>query len=269
MRPIWTGAISFGLIHIPVKLFAATRERTPKFGYVRKKDLCPIGYAKICKSTGEEVTWEEIAKGYQYEQGDIVLLTDEDFKAASPEKSNIIQIEEFVDADKIDPIYFVKPYYIGPDRKSDKVYTLLLEAIKRSGKVGIGKFVLKTKEQLVGLKAEKNMLVLDIMRFKEEIRKPTDEVLAKKGELSEKELMMAIKLIEHMSGPFRPEKYHDTYSEELEELIEKKRKGKKVYPKKTPAKGTKVPDLMNVLRASLESMHKTQKASKESRKVKA
>jgi len=260
MRNIWEGAISFGLIHIPIKLYGATKNRAPKLEYLRQGDLCRIGYVKVCKATGEEVPWDKIVKGYKYKEGDYVVLTDEDFKKASPVKTQVIEITDFVDEEDIDPMYFVKPYYVGPVHHSDKVYRLLLEAMKRSGKLGIGKFVMKSKEQLVALKAEKDFLVLNELRFPEEIKEPVDDVTPKTSELSEQELGMAIKLIEKMSVPFKPQKYHDTYTDELEEIIEAKAKGKTPKIKKVKiSKATKVPDLMSTLRASLHATVKHRK----------
>lgn len=259
MRPIWAGAISFGLIHIPIKLFSASKERAMKFEYLRKKDLCPIGYVKVCKSTGEEVPWGDVVKGYKYGEGDFVVLTDEDFKDAAAKKSEVIEIEDFVDEKEIDPIYYSKPYYLGPDSKSDKVYNLLLAALKRTKKIGIGKFVLKAKEHLVALKGEKDVLMIMTLRLNDEIRPPTKEVTPKRTELSERELVMAMKLIDKLSGTFDPSKYEDTYSEKLEEIIEEKAKGKRKvtrHKKTARTKATKVPDLMATLKASLEAHHK-------------
>jgi DNA end-binding protein Ku len=261
MRPIWTRAISFGLLHIPVKLYSASKERALKFEYLRKQDLCPIGYVKVCKNNGEEVPWKDIVKGYQYQNGDFVILTDADFKQAALEKSGVIDIEEFVDEQEINPLYYVKPYYVGPDHKSDKVYNLLLEVLKRSRKVGIGKFVLRTKEHIVGLKAEGDILVLNTLRMSEEINQPTAEIKPKNVEISEQELDMAVKLIDKMSTHFKPEKLKDDYTEKLEEIIEAKAHGtlKKVKGVKLP-EATKVPDLMSTLKASLEQAQKKVKA---------
>jgi DNA end-binding protein Ku len=264
MRALWEGAISFGLIHIPVKLYTASQDRPLKFQYLRKSDQCQIGYVRVCKDSGEEVPWGDIVKGYQYQKGDYVILHDEDFRSADAKKSEVIEIEDFVDEAEIDQIYYDKPYYIGPAHKSDKVYNLLLEALKKTGKVGIGRFVLRTKEQLVALKAEKDILVLNVLRFNDQIKKPAGEMLPEHSELSERELILAMKLIDKLSGHFKPEKYHDTYTEKLEEIIEAKAKGKK--PKITKyekAKDTTVPDLMATLKASLEKTHIARKKVKQ------
>jgi DNA end-binding protein Ku len=262
MRNIWEGAISFGLIHIPVRLYSASKERTPKFQYLRKSDLCPIGYIKVCKSTGDQVPWQNIVKGYEYQDGDYVILSDEDFKRADPEKTQVIAIEDFVDQEDIDPKYFVKPYYVGPQKTADKVYTLLLEALKKTKKVGIGKFVMRTKEELVAVVAEKDMLMVNVLRFPEDLKKPVPEVHPKKTPVSAKELHMAIELIDKLSAPFSPGKYHDTYTDELEKVIKAKQKGKTFHIKSKKAHApTKVPDLMATLLKSLHTARKKEHAN--------
>lgn len=263
MRAIWEGAISFGLIHIPVKLYTAAQDRPMKFQMVREKDLCPVGYVRVCKATGEEVPWDQVVKGYEYQKGDIVILHDEDFQKADSKKSEVIEIKDFVDAKEIDSKYYEKPYFVGPEHKSDKVYNLLVEALKKSNKVGIGTFVMRNKEQLVGLKAEGEMLILNILRFNDELKTPATDVKPEHSELSEKELMMAIQLIDSMSGHFKPEKYHDTYYEKLEEVVDAKVHGKKIKaPKITKFKSTEVSDLMATLKASLQATHKKKTSTK-------
>jgi len=264
MRALWEGAISFGLIHIPIRLFTASKSRPLKFEYLRKSDQCKIGYVRVCKDSGEEVPWDQIVKGYQYQKGDYVILNDEDFKQADLKRSEVIEVEDFVDQNEIDPLYFETPYYVGPEHKSDKVYTLLLEALKKSGKVGIGKFVMRNKERLFALKADKNVLMLQTLRFTDEIKKPDQEILPQTKDLSEKELMMAIQLIDKLGGHFHPEKYHDTYNEKLEEIIDAKAAGKKPKVKKYHIKTTEVPDLMATLRASLAATHKKYSGQKSS-----
>ncbi|MGL5831119.1 MAG: Ku protein [Candidatus Altimarinota bacterium] len=267
MRALWEGAISFGLIHIPVKLYTASQDRPLKFQYLRKADQCKIGYVKVCKSTGEEVAWDSVVKGYEYQKGDYVILSDADFKMADAKRSEVIEIEDFVDEKEIDPIYFEKPYYIGPEHKSDKVYNLLLEALKKTRKVGIGKFVMRNKEQLIALKAEKDLLILNVLRFEEEIKKPAAEIIPKHTELSERELIMAMKLIDKLSGHFKPGKYQDSYTEKLEAIIEAKAKGKKPKLQKIKHfKSTEVPDLMATLKASLENTHSKHSSNSKAKK---
>lgn len=263
MRNIWSGSISFGLIHIPIKLYSATKNKSLNFDFLRKKDLCPIGFARICKLTGEEVPYKDIVRGYEYEKGDYVVLQDEDFKRANPKKTQMIEITEFVDEEQVDSKYFVKPYYVGPDKNADKVYTLLMEALKRTRKVGIGKFVFRTREQLVALKAEDDILMLQELRFEDEIKEPPEEAHTQNVDLSEPEIDMAIKLIGHLTGVFKPQKYHDTYNEQLIDLIEKKAHGKLKSAKKAPVKKPEpVPDLMAALKESLKDAKKKKQTVK-------
>ncbi len=263
MRPIWTGAISFGLLHVPVKLYTAVRDRTLKFELLRKKDLCPIGYVKVCKNTGEEVAWNDIVKGYQYEKGDFVILTEQDFKEAAVDKAGLIVIEEFVSEKEIDSLYYVKPYFVGPDKRSDKVYNLLLEVLRRTKKIGVGKFVLRTKEYAVALKARKDLLILDTLRLKEETLEAPAEIKSKNQEISEQELQMAIKLIEEMTVPFQTDILRSDYLENLERVIAEKAKGKTVKAAKSKTgKATPVPDIMATLKASLQSAQQKNQQSK-------
>ena len=250
MRSIWSGAISFGLIHIPVKLYSASQDQGINFDYLRKQDLCRVQYARVCRSTGEEVPWKDTVKGYEYQKGDYVVLTDEDFKKASPKKTNTIDIADFADEDEIDPKFFEKPYYLEPEKKATKAYILLREALKRSKKVGIARFVLKSKEHMAVLKAEDNILVLNQMRFANEIRKP-DELEVPNEDVNKRELDMAVKLIDQLTTHFKPEDYKDTYTKELQELIDQKVKGEAPKVKKETQEPTEVKDLMESLRASL------------------
>lgn len=255
MRPIWSGAISFGLIHIPVKLYTAVKESTLDLDMLRKGDLCPIRYVRVCRATGEEVPYEDIVKGYEYRKGDYVILQDEDFERANVKKTQTIEILNFTDQSGIDPKYLEKPYYIEPAKEAKKAYALLREALKKSGRVGVARYVLKTREHLGILKPEGDVIILDQMRFDREVIKPEGLDLPEE-EVSKRELDMAIKLIDQLAEPFRPEEYHDTYMEELKQLIEEKAKGKlrKVRKEKAPERG--VVDLMAKLRESLDQARK-------------
>lgn len=260
MRSFWSGAISFGLIHIPIKLYKATEERGLDFDLLRKKDMCPIGYEKVCKITGEKVSKDEIVRGYEYQKGDYVILKDDDIKKAFPKRTQTLEIVEFVDQNDIDAMYFEKPYYVEPEKGAEKVYALLREALKKSKKVGIARFVIRNLEHLAIIKPEKDLIILDQIRFPSEIRKPQDLRIPKNQEISEKELDMAIKLIDELSEPFIPEKLKDTYTEELKEVIEEKAKGKMVKPREeTPPRIAEIEDIMAKLKQSLE--HAKQKAS--------
>lgn len=259
MKKIWTGTISFGLIHIPVNLYSATAsEDKLKFHYLRKGDLCPIQYVKVCRNNGQEVPYEDLVKGYEYQKGDYVILDDKDFKKAEKEKWQTIEIMEFVDAGEIDEKFFEKPYFLEPTKEAQKAYDLLNEALKKSKKAGIAKFVLRRKEHLAALQSDGEVIVLNQMRFPEELRSPDELNLPQKKQYTQKELDIALQLIAQLSEPFEPEKYHDTYTETLKEIIEKKKKGQTVHlkEKKAPAT-TEAPDIMAALRASLEKARQT------------
>ena len=254
MRAIWTGSLSFGLVNIPVKLFSASESSAGlSFDMLHKEDLSPIRYARICREDGKELPWEEIVKGYEYQKGDYIVLTDEDFKKAAPEKTQAIDIVEFVDEKEIDLRYFEKPYYLEPDKKAGKPYALLREALTRSGKVGIAKFVMRNRERLAALKPVGKVLVLEQMRFQADLREPAGLNLPE-ATTEKKEIEMALALIDQLTTHFVPEDFHDTYTEELEEIIESKARGKEIRPAKAAAvKNTEVKDLMATLKASLEA----------------
>lgn len=259
MRPLWTGAISFGLIHIPVKLYSAVIERSLDLDMLRKDDLCPIRYARICRDTGEEVPWEDIVKGYEYKKGDYVVLEDEDFRRADVAKTQTIDVVSFVNVGEVDSVYLEKPFYLEPVKEAGKAYALLREALKKTGRAGLALFVLRNRQHLALLKPEGDLLILNQMRFASEIRMPEGLNLPHETEASKKEIDMAIKLIDELSEPFKPEQFHDTYREELERVIEEKARGKTPEPKGEPPIPTAVPDLMAKLRESLEAARKKKK----------
>jgi DNA end-binding protein Ku len=262
MRSIWSGALNFGLINIPVKLYSAVEEKELRFHFLHKEDLSPIRFAKVCRSDGREVPFDDIVKGYEYQEGDYIVLTDEDFKQANPKKTKTIEIAEFVEEKDIDPIYFERPYFLEPDKNAEKPYALLREALKRSKKVGIAKYVIRNKEHLGAVKVRGKVLVLDQMKFKEEIRDPKELKTPGTESVGGKELEMAIKLIDQLTEKFKPEEFKDTYTEELEELISEKAKGHRPKGKQKAPQLTKVSDLMDVLRASLERERKKTTSSK-------
>ena len=260
MRSIWSGAISFGLVLIPVKLYTAVQESTLDLDMLRKQDLCPIRYARVCRDTGEEVPYEDIVKGYQYRKGDYVVLEDEDFRRANVRKTQTIDIVEFVNQGEIDPKFIEKPFYLEPTKQARKAYALLREALRKTGKVAVGRFVLRNREHLVVLRSEEDIIVLDQMRFADEIRKPAGLDLPAKDEASDRELDMAIKLIDQLTAPFQPEQFHDTYKEELERVISEKAQGKTPESEEQQPIPTEVPDLMAKLRESLEQAQKQKSA---------
>lgn len=250
MHSLWNGSISFGLVNIPVSLYTASQDRELTFHLLHKSDHSPIRFARICKSDGQEVPNEEIIKGYEHKKGEYKFLDEKDFQRANIRKSKSIEIFEFIDEAEIDPMYYEKPYFVEPQR-SDKAYAILREALKRTKKAGLAKFVLQHKEQLGIVRASGDMLMLVQVRFSEELRSPKGLHLPDvKG--TEKEIRAAIQLIERQGGTFRPTRYHDEYSKELRTLLGKKGKGKRVAIRKSVEPvATKASDLMAELERSL------------------
>ncbi len=255
MRAIWKGSISFGLVNIPIALYPATRREDLKFRLLRAKDLSPVNYKRVAEVDGKEVPWDEIVKGYEYEKGKYVVLKDEDFQRVDLEATQTVDIQDFVDEEEIDPMFFYKPYYLEPQKGGDKAYVLLRDALEDSKKVGIAKVVIKTRQYLAGVKAEDGVLVLELMHFAEELAEADKLHVPKKIEPGKREMNMAKSLIDSMSAKWNPEKYRDDYREALMEVIEEKVEagGKEIgeKPKKAP-KPTKVIDLVSVLQQSLE-----------------
>jgi DNA end-binding protein Ku len=261
MRAIWSGSISFGLVNIPVKLFSATQEQQLDFDMLSKKDLAPIRYARISTSTNKEIPWKEIVKGFEIKKGKYVVITDEDFQKASPEKSKAIDIVQFVLEKEIDPIYYDKPYYLAPDKGADKSYFLLLKALEQSKKVAVAEFMLRNRNHICALKPYKNVLLLDQMRYASEIREVPEISDAKKEKITPKEVELALKLIDQLSEKFNPKAFKDTYVESLKKVINAKAAGKTIAtpaPRKTTAD---VKDLMSVLKQSLSTTSSKRKVA--------
>jgi DNA end-binding protein Ku len=259
MRPIWTGAIGFGLVNIPVKLYSATQSSSLDLDMLDKKDHANIKFMRVNEKTGKEVKWEGIVKGYKY-NNDYVILDDKDFEAASAKKTKTIEISDFVKEDEISSIYYETPYYIEPDKSGTRAYELLLQALKKTGKVGISTFVMRSKESLAVLRPDEGVLVLNRIRFEEDIRDPKELTLPEHTTVKAAELQMAVSLINQLSGKFDVSKYKDTYREELLKLIHAKAKGKKIEVPKMKVVHSKTQDLMSQLKASLETP-KRKKAS--------
>lgn len=251
MRSLWTGAINFGLVSIPVKLYTAVRESHLHFNFLRRSDLCPIGYTKVCRKTGEEVPPEEIVRGYEYQKGDFVVLDEKDFEKADVEKNYAIVIEDFVLEKEIDIKYAEKPYYVEPEKAGHQTYALFREALNESKKVGIGKFVLKDKEHLVMIKAQGNIIIANLLRFESEIVDPSSLDIPGKTKIPKNQLDLALELMDKLSGPFAPSKYKDDYTERLKEVIEAKKKHIKIPTKELKVKHTAVPDIVSRLKESL------------------
>jgi DNA end-binding protein Ku len=254
MRAIWKGSISFSLINIPIALYPATRREELKFRLLRASDLSPVNYKRVAEADGKEVPWDQIVKGYEYEKGKFVVLKDEDFKRVNIEATQSVDISEFVDLREIDPIFFDRPYYLEPEKRGEKAYALLREALVKTGKVGIAKVVIKARQHLASVKPEKKLLVLELMHFTEEIISPEDVKVPTAPDLGAKELDMAVDLVEKMSDKWDPSRYTDDYREALLELIQEKAEhGDKALPARgAPKKPTNVVDLVSVLQESLE-----------------
>ena len=254
MRPIWKGALSFGLVNIPVQLFSAIRagERV-SFRLLHKTDQSPIKYERVCQKDGSTVPWSDIVKGYEYTKGKFVVLTDDDFAAAALESSKLIEILDFVAADEIDPRYFETPYYLLPAKGGEKAYALLREAIRNTGTVGIGKITMRSNSHhLAGVKVVGDAIVLEIMRFADELVEATTLEFPDAATVRPQELAMAEQLIGNLTESFLPAKYTDDYRENLLRVIKAKMKGKKLdveAPEEPEA--TQVVDLMARLQESL------------------
>lgn len=262
MRAMWKGSISFGLVNIPVKLISASHDKEFSFKMLHKKDMSEIRYAKICKVEDKEVPWNEIVKGYEYKPGEFITMEEEDFKKVNLKKSSSIDIMHFIKEDEIDTIFYMKPYFLEPEKNGANAYNLLLEALKKSKKVGICKFVLHHREHLAVLKPFENAIILNEMRYLDELSRVKDLNIPAKANISTQEMTIAIKLIDHMTAKFNPKEYKDTYSEDLRDMILKKGKGKKISPKGHEAKPSKIVDIMSLLKQSLEEEESLKKSKR-------
>jgi DNA end-binding protein Ku len=252
MRPIWTGSISFGLVNIPVTLFSGVHPRQGlDLDMLHKEDHSPIRYSRICRKDGEEVPWDDIVKGYEYRDGDYVVLTEADFDKANPKKTQTIDIQQFVPQGEIDIRYFERPYYLQPVKGGQKAYALLHKALEKSHKLGLAKFVMHEREHLAVLQPVGRAIVLNQMRFPKELREAGNLSFPSDKDVTDKELEVAEKLIAQETRHFVPEDFHDTYTEELEDIIAAKAKGKKPAPKSKKPTDTTANDLMQALKASL------------------
>jgi DNA end-binding protein Ku len=255
---MWSGAISFGLVNVPVKLYSAVSRKTVRFHQLNGKTGSRIAQKRVDPTTGEEVAYEDIVKGYELTKERYVLITPEELEALDPERSRTIDIEDFVDLADIDPVFYDHPYYLVPDKGAAKAYGLLLHAMRESGKVAVARVVLRSKEQLVAIRpAPGNVLMMETMIFADEVVPPDDiddlpEADALKA--SERELLMAQQLIDSLSSDFEPDKYRDEYREKVLELIERKASGEEIAVQPEAPKPTQVPDLMAALEASLAAV---------------
>ena len=254
MAAIWKGSLTFGLVNIPVELKTAVRADHISFRPLHEEDLSPVKYERVCQADGQPVPWNEIVKGYEYEKGRFVVMTDEDFKAAAVEQSKTIDILDFVQQEEIDPRYFETPYYLVPAKGGEKAYALLREAIRQTGSVGIGKIIIRQTQHLVGIKVVGEALVLEIMRFANELVDVNEFSFPSAEVVRPQELQMAEQLVTNLAESFDPSKYTDDYRANLMRIIKAKMKGKTAKlegpQEETPDSG--VLDLMSKLRASLE-----------------
>src|SRR5215467_8772704 len=260
MRAIWKGNISFALVSIPISLFSATRRNELSFHYLHKKDMSAVSYKRFCDSEDVEVPWEEITRGYEYEKGQYIEITDEDLDKADVELTKTIQILEFVQEEEIDPVFFDKPYYLEPQKGGDRAYALMRDALAQSKKVGIAKVVLKSREHLAAVKAVGDMMTLQTMRFAHEIVETGSLNLPKKADISKKEMDLANTLIDSMSDKFDPKKYKDDYYDKVMGIIQMKVAG--ISPAAPAAKAagpTNVVDLMEILKQSLNESKRAKK----------
>jgi DNA end-binding protein Ku len=274
-RAIWSGSISFGLLNVPVRLYSAVSKQTVRFRELREGDGSRVKHKRVAESDGKEVPYEKIVKGYEYAPDQYVVLSRDELSELEPQRSRAIEIQDFVDLDDIDPIYFEQPYYLGPDKGAERAYSLLVAAMKDAHKVAIARFVLRNKEHLAAIRPMEDVLTLTTMRFHDEVSSPQDldgEVFeeAKPKKPEKRELDMAKQLIDSLTSEFEPDKYRDEYREELLDLLERKAEGKEVVsaPTEEP-KPTKAPDLMSALEESLAAVKGEEAATDGKAKAKA
>jgi DNA end-binding protein Ku len=255
-RSIWSGTISFGLVSVPVRMVSATESKELRFHFLDKRDGSPIGYDKVNRTTGEPVPADEIVRGFEFEKGRYVELTDDDLDRLDVELTHSIDICDFVSIDDIDPLYFRKSYYLVPQDGAEKPYRLLVEALEQTGRVAIAKVVIRGKQYLAALRPHDDVLVLETMYYADEVRKPED---VPAPEVRKAEVDMAKTLIENLAAEWDPERYHDRYRNELLELLRKKAEGEPL-PAAAAPEGAEVIDLMEALRQSVAATRKKRKA---------
>ncbi|MCC6072295.1 Ku protein [Massilia sp. GCM10020059] len=250
-RSLWKGAISFGLVHIPVEMYPAVQNHTLDLTMLDRRDFSPVGFKRYNKNNQKEVSWDDIVKGYEYASGEYVVLSEEDLRRANPEATGTIDIVAFVDAEEVPLLYYEQPYYLAPGKGGDKVYALLRETLRKTGKIGIARVVIRVKQHLAALVCVGDAIVLNTLRYADEIR-AVDELKvpasdAKSAHLSDKELKMAMALVEGMSEDWHPEEYHDTYREDVMALVEKKVAANETKTITMPGKEKAAPSSGNVI----------------------
>ncbi|HEX9942000.1 MAG TPA: Ku protein [Thermoanaerobaculia bacterium] len=272
-RAIWKGSISFGLVNIPVGLYSAESRDEISFKLLDRKTMSPIHYKRVAEESGKEVPWEETVRGYEFEEGKYVVLSDEDLKRAAPEATQTIDIIDFVDLEEISPLYFDKPYYLGPDKKGAKAYALLRETLRRTGKVGIARVVIRTRQYLAAVVARGDVLTLELLRYAHELRDPDElDVPHGKAGVTDREIDMAERLVEGMVSEWDPEKYKDEYRRDLMKMIEERVEAGQLESSPEPAPrpqraASNVVDLMALLKQSVEQGGGKKTAKKPARKA--
>jgi DNA end-binding protein Ku len=262
MRALWKGAITFGLISIPVRLYSAVQEKSLKFHLLHEADGGRIKYKRECAKCGKEVSWDDIVKGYEYSKDHYVILTDEELQSLDIDSIRAIDVVAFVPLEDIDPIYFNKTYYVAPDASGLKAYRLLSEALEAEGQVGVAKVALREKEHLATIRLKEDVFVLETMYWPDEIREPEFEELDKKVDIRDNEVKMARQLIQQLSSEFKPEEFQDEYRVALEKLVEQKIEGAEITVAEPVAEEpTKVVDLMEALKASVDQAKKSRTSS--------
>ena len=273
-RSLWKGAISFGLVNVPVELHSAKKRAAElDMTMLDKRDLAPVGYKRVNKATGKEVAWGNVVKGYEYKDDKYVVLSDEDFRRANPEASRTVDILAFVDLADIQPQYFETPYYLVPEKRGEKAYALLRETLEKAGKAGIASVVIRTKQYLAALVAQDEVMVLNTLRYADELKAPA-ELEIPKAKVTAKELDMALRLVEDMADEWQPKKYKDTYREDLLKRIKEKVKAGQTEEltepeegAEKPARGADVIDLMSLLKQSVERRPKPARRSTRKRRA--
>jgi DNA end-binding protein Ku len=279
-RGLWKGAISFGLVNVPVELFSVEKRSSElDLTMLDRRDLAPVGYKRYNKSSGKDVPWEDVVKGYEYQDGRYVVLSDEDFRRANVEASKTVEIHGFVDVDAIPPQYYDTPYYLSPGKRGEKAYALLRDALHKAQKAGVATVVIRTRQYLAAVLPQEDVLLLNTLRYGDEVRSATDlgipEQLAK-AKVTPKELELALRLIEDMSEKWQPDKYKDTYREDLLARIEEKVKAGQTeeitQPEKDSGaarKGADVIDLMSLLKKSVEQKKPAKRPARKKREKRA
>lgn len=261
MRAIWSGSISFGLVNIPIQLFPGTVHKDVQFHLLHEKCHTPVQYRKFCPKCNRELEADEIVKGFEYQKGKYVIINEEDFAAVDIEMTRSIDILDFVKLDEVDPIYYEKSYYLGPNAGAEKAYSLLVESLEKSKQVAIARLVIRNKQHLATIRVREGALVLETMFFADEIRNISEiPGLPVRVKATEKELELALGLVNSMTATFGPERYHDEYREKLMSIIEKKAAGEEVVVPELVEKEAKVIDLMSALKESMEKIRSEQKA---------